>query len=84
MKYNYIFLTTEGYTYQPDSLNNEPDIENMQVIGFASGESAEEAFKSLISENKYLIETSFNEVICYKLDNEYEKTRQVSLLKEHV
>lgn len=56
----------------------------MKVIGFASGQSAEDAFKNLINENKYLIETSFNEVICYKLDKEYEKTRQVFFTKRTI
>lgn len=33
----YIFLTQEGYTYQPNTQSIEPDIENLQVTGFALG-----------------------------------------------
>ena len=32
---SYIFITTEGFTYQPGSESPEPDVENCQVIGFA-------------------------------------------------
>ena len=31
---NYIFITEEEVTYQPNSTSPEPDIENCQVIGF--------------------------------------------------
>ncbi|MDI6760909.1 MAG: hypothetical protein QMD05_08780 [Candidatus Brocadiaceae bacterium] len=64
---SYIFITEEGITYQPDSESPEPDIENCQVIGFAEGNSPEEAFDNLIEENGYLLETSFDEVICFEL-----------------
>ena len=36
---NYMFITAEGFTCQPDSESIEPDIENLQVIGFDSGNS---------------------------------------------
>ncbi|OGF63677.1 MAG: hypothetical protein A2Y62_02185 [Candidatus Fischerbacteria bacterium RBG_13_37_8] len=39
----------------------EPDIENCQVVGFASGVNEEEAFERLIEKNEYIIETRFNE-----------------------
>jgi hypothetical protein len=64
---SYIFITTEGVTYQPDSESPEPDIENCQVIGFAEGNSPEGAFDNLIKENGYLLETSFDEIICFEL-----------------
>ena len=44
---NYIFITEEGITYQPNSTSPEPDIENCQVIGFAKGNNGDEAFKNL-------------------------------------
>ena len=40
----YIFLTMEGYTYLPDSEAMEPYVENCQMLGFAEGENAKEAF----------------------------------------
>ncbi len=65
----YIFLTSEGYTFQPNSDSIEPDIENYQVIGFSAGENEEEAFERLLQENEYLLETSFDEIYCYQLAN---------------
>ena len=67
---NYIFITDEGYTYQPNSDSPEPDIENCQVIGFARGNNEKEAFDNLIKENEYLLATKFNEIICMELKNE--------------
>ena len=66
----FIFLTTEGYTFQPNSESAEPDIENCQVLGFASGADAKEAFLNLLSENEYLKETTFDETFAMELANE--------------
>jgi len=63
----YMFITTEGYTYQPDSDSTEPDIENCQVIGCGKGSTAREAFENMVKENDYLLETTFNEVDAYEL-----------------
>ena len=67
---NYIFLTNEGSTYQPNSESIEPDCSNTQVIGISSGNNEDEAFENLKRENEYLFEMSFNEVYCYKLDSD--------------
>jgi len=74
---NYIFITEEGVTYQPNSTSSEPDIENCQVIGFAKGNNEDEAFKNLKKENEYLLDTNFNEIICMELKNEdyYKKAK---------
>ena len=66
---SYIFITTEGYTFQPESESPEPDIENCQVIGFAQGEDEQQAFKNLINENSALFDTTFDELICFELKN---------------
>lgn len=68
---NYIFLTDEGYTYQPKSESDVPDIENLQAIGITHGESPKQAFYNLIRERKYLLETSFDKIFCYKLSSNY-------------
>jgi hypothetical protein len=73
---NYIFLTTEGYTFQPDSEAETPDIENMQVIGFSSGSTADEAFDNLLNTHSFLRDTSFKSIFCYKLDKNYEESRK--------
>ena len=81
----YIFITTEGYTYQPGSKAIEPDIENCQVLGFARGDSAEEAFRELLQENAYLLETSFDEVVCLELkDEDYRERKRYFYLKDDI
>jgi hypothetical protein len=62
---NYIFLTDEVYTFQPNSEAKTPDIENLQVIGFASGFSASEAYNNLLTSHAYLKETTFDHIFCY-------------------
>jgi len=66
---SYIFITTEGYTFQPESTSIEPDIENCQVVGFAKAKDPQQAFRNLIQENSNLLETTFDELICYELND---------------
>jgi hypothetical protein len=66
----YIFITTEGSTYQPNSDCSEPDIENMQVIGFGQGDTVQDSFRNLIKQNEYLINTNFDGIIALRLANE--------------
>ena len=66
---NYIFYTSEGFTFQPESEGVEPDIENCQILGWANGKTPQEAFKNLKGENDFLKETNFDEVICQELAN---------------
>jgi hypothetical protein len=63
----YIFLTTEGTTFQPDSSSSEPDIENMQVIGFAGGDTVQDAMTRLVGLNEYLANTNFDEIFAIPL-----------------
>ena len=67
---SYIFITNEGFTYQPNSESIEPDIENCQVIGFGYGKNPKEAFKKLIVDNEYLKKTKFDEIFCLQLVDE--------------
>ncbi len=64
---DYIFITAEGYTYQPDSESMEPDIENAQVLGFARGRDHEDAFHTFLRDTSWVHDTSFCEVICMPL-----------------
>jgi len=64
---NFIFVTDEGYTYQPESESIEPDIENLQVLGFADANNAENAFLLLLKENEYLKDTTFDKVLAIEL-----------------
>lgn len=69
----YIFITTEGFTFQPGSQNAEPDAENMQVLGFGKGNTAEEAIENMTKENGFLVETTFDEVIAIELKSDTRK-----------
>ena len=71
---SYIFITIEGYTFQPESESIEPDIENCQVVGFAKGKDPQQAFQNLIQEDSNLLETTFDELICYELKDYDEKS----------
>lgn len=63
----FIFVTFEWYTFQPWRESQEPDVENMQVIGFSKWFSREEAFDNLIKENEYLLDMTFDEIWCFGL-----------------
>lgn len=69
----FIFLTFEWYTYQPNSISSELDIENVQMIWISEWKTSKEAFENLKKENEWLFNTSFNEIYCHELlDNKYE------------
>lgn len=70
---SYIFITSEGYTFQPDSDSSTPDIENCQVLGFGSGVDPDEAFRNFLKDNEFLLETSFDEVTALELASNEEK-----------
>lgn len=55
---NFLFFTTEGYTYDP----NDKEITNMQILGSQEGEDILEAFKSFKQTHSYLREYAFKEV----------------------
>ena len=80
---SYIFITIEGYTFQPESTSIEPDIENCQVIGFARGKDPKQAFQNLIQENSYLLETTFDELICYELKDVDHTEKSYFYLKDY-
>ena len=67
---HYIFITPEGFTYQPNSTTTQPDAENCQVIGFGKGEGVTEAFENFFSDNPWLLETTYSHVIAYELKSE--------------
>jgi hypothetical protein len=79
---SYIFITTEGHTFQPETEAVEPDIENCQVIGFADGLDPQQAFENLLRDNIYLLQTTFNELTCYELKNGYRNASAFFLLRK--
>jgi hypothetical protein len=78
---NFIFLTSEGSTYQPNSESNIPDTENLQVIGISNGENAKDAFCNLINSREYLTKTTFDKIFCYKLHMDYKNTYEEFSIK---
>jgi hypothetical protein len=68
--FNFIFYTNEGSTFQPNSEDDMPDIENCQLLGFGKGDNAEEAFKDFKKESIWLEEMSFKKAIGVELKNE--------------
>ena len=63
----FIFLTDEGFTYSGNEGAIEPDVENLQVLGFSQGSNEKEAFNRFLSENPYLAEKGFDETICLQI-----------------
>lgn len=70
---SYIFITSEGYTFQPDSDSSIPDIDNCQVLGFGSGIDPDDAFRNFLKENEFLLHASFDEVKALELANDEER-----------
>jgi len=62
----FIFLTQEGLTKTPNNI----DVENLQVLGVTEGINKEEAFRNFIKENKYLLQTDFDEIVAMELMDE--------------
>ena len=63
----YIFVTTEGFTYQPGSEAIEPDVANLQVLGLGEGTSPDEALADMLETHQWIQNTTFSEVLCYQL-----------------
>ena len=75
---SHIFLTNQGFTYEPQTRENQEakEIFNLQVIGFAKGNTAQEAFEALQIECDYLNFTGFNSFFSYPLNElDYENTK---------
>ena len=71
----FVFVTKEGYTFS-GSERFEPDVENLQVVGFVEARNKKEAFAKLLAENGWLMETGFNELDCIEVKEfPYEGTK---------
>lgn len=67
---SYIFLTDEGYTFQPETGDEPMEIENLQVIGTAQGTDAAHAYRNLLADHPDLKPSGFRRIFCYQLENE--------------
>ena len=59
IKKNFLFFTNEGFTYDP----NNKEIQNMQILGDATGKDILEAFKNFKINQPYLKNFSFKNVM---------------------
>lgn len=53
---SFILYTSEGSTYSPENVL----CENFQILGFAQGESQNQACDLFISQNSWIIECGFS------------------------
>jgi hypothetical protein len=67
---HFIFYTAEGFTFQPDSENDTPEVDNCQVLGWGRGDSAQEAYENFKKENTWLEKLHFNFLIGAELQDE--------------
>jgi hypothetical protein len=67
---HFIFYTTEGFTFQPNSVCEIPEIENCQVLGWESGNTAREAFDNFKKENIWLEKLKFKNIIGVELKSQ--------------
>ena len=71
----FIFLTEEGFTYSPNPKTIEPDVDNLQVIGFVEADDHKEAFKNQIQQYSEILNTGFNEIFCLELKEKLENAK---------
>ncbi len=62
----YLFLTPDGVTYSSCE-EVYPDVENFQVLGWAEGNTEEEAFEEFVKNNKWVLKTNFENVVCIEV-----------------
>jgi len=65
---SYIFLTDEGYTFQPETEEEPVVIDSLQTIGTARGTDAMNAYRNLLAENPQLQEKRFEKIFCYQVE----------------
>ncbi|HBR78875.1 MAG TPA: hypothetical protein DEA46_00405 [Candidatus Moranbacteria bacterium] len=67
---HFIFYTTEGFTFQPGSREELPEVENCQILGWGNGKDAKEAFENFKKENVWLEKFRFDAVVGVELKNQ--------------
>ncbi|MCK4695116.1 MAG: hypothetical protein KAT74_05115 [Candidatus Cloacimonetes bacterium] len=79
LKY-FIFLTDEGFTFQPKSDFIESEMDNLQVLGLSEGLNTDNAIENFIQDNKFLKELNFDNILVFELISD--KVIQSFSLKE--
>ncbi len=63
----YIILSNQGYTFSPNNDSTEPDIDNIQVLGFAEASTPKVAFEKFCKENEHIKSLGYSKVKLYEL-----------------
>jgi hypothetical protein len=74
----FLFVTFDGVTFSSDELD-EPDVDNLQVLGYGEGLDEDEAFKDFLAQNQWVLEKRFEEAICVEIKNRIYKGKVFSL-----
>ncbi len=67
----YIFLSPDGYTFSPSATSATPDIDNLQVLGLASGQNERKALLALYRENPYLEGKGYERIIAVEVKGDW-------------
>ena len=70
---NYIFITPESLTYQPNTDSPEPDFDDMHIMGFGPNQTIEDAIKDILELNE-----NFEEIkpgLTFRLDYRNEQRK---------
>jgi len=62
----FLFVTFDGVTFSSDELD-EPDVDNLQVLGYGEGLDEDKAFKDFLAQNQWVLEKRFAEAICVEI-----------------
>jgi len=76
----FLFITPDGLTFSCPDIEH-PDVENLQVIGWEKGFNEEDALKNFLRNNKWIINTCFEKIICLEIKNEIHEAKAFSLKK---
>ena len=74
----FLFVTFDGVTFSSDELD-EPDVDNLQVLGYGEGLDEDAAFKDFLAQNQWVLEKRFEEAICVEIKNRIYKGKVFSL-----
>lgn len=74
----FLFVTFDGVTFSSDELD-EPDVDNLQVLGYGEGLDEDEAFKDFLAQNQWVLDKRFEEAICVEIKNRIYKRKVFSL-----
>jgi hypothetical protein len=77
----YIFITPEGLTYKPNCDSPEPDFPDMQIIGYGTSTTIEDALKDLMEMSGNLFEN--NSAQNFSLRFEGDNKRHLWPSREH-